>query len=1571
MTIEEDCYLKFQALSRLSESERATELERLQREEPDVYSFVQDLLADPVENDSFFEPFEGQPSVDTSVSDTTSSSTFKTPSSLPTLNRYRLTQVLGEGGMGVVYRAWQSEPVERDVAIKIVHPGINSTQVLQRFENERKVLSRMEHANIARVFDAGRTHQGRPFFAMELIDGCSITDHCDAHQLTIEQRLALFQDVCFAVQHAHNKGIVHRDIKPSNVLVMSMDGVAIVKIIDFGVAKALAGAEDASLVTRTSQIVGTPLYMSPEQASLGGNDVDTRSDVYSLGLLLYELLTGVLPIDRNHAQKIGMVGLQKLILEEEAVRPSQRFRELKDGANAIAANRKLPENVLAQAIHHELDWIVMKAIEKEPARRYQSPGELSDEIERHLLSEPVEACPPSVSYRFKKFVARNRLATYTSMALLVGLVLATIGTSWQAYRATKAEAETAEHLLAVQAQERKTTAALNQAERNEREVRWNLYVAKLTPMMKALKEQDFPRLRKLLNETIPDKGEPDYRGWEWYYLEDQCERGSAFVGESSAEAIGKFAISESQQLLAASLSKHEIGLWDLGSHTLLKRKNIAAIASAIDFSASGEHLALGTEGGEVLIIDTSKFKITRRFSPFSSSPNPEIKDIACSSNANAGRIAFCDWHGNVGSVDRDGDGFEVHRESTSLRYGVAVDWHPTKPLLAVGLRLGERRIYDLSTGKQWELPRVSVEVGWGVEWSPSGSRIAFSEDSTIRIVRPDGSDPLTLIGHQADCVDLQWLDENRLASVGRDRSVRIWNVNEQRQISNRYLGNTVISNCRIDHTRREIYFSGEGQIHHAPLSPNKSEQSVRLTTGSEFEEISLKRKQSHHRNCITFLTWSPDDTRLAVQSEVQGPDGLFGGTAGIIDASSCRPITVWSSGLCDGPSWTPDGLVIARTFPTAKLTTEDVHSGLPIEKKSCEKIADVFAYYGNTERSRHGYVHAGKLREFVYREPTVSTANLRVKGVGEVGPLTVSWSHDDTKLVMGDYLTLIGIDTAGTLFGVWKNTTWTSSAWHPSDRFFAVGDTSGRITIGRLREFSKEIEFSGHLVAASGLDFSPCGRRLASASGDGTVRIWDVATGSELLRLSMEGVGFTYVAWSHDGQQLAAGTTTRDVVIWGTNTQRVASNNAASYSDDSADRPYVEGLPRTYHIERNLWRRWHAQLNEIAAKALSSDLTFQKDLNELTSQARTLGEKQALTTAWLAMVRGTEDPALAVRLADELLNWLPQTNDAQTVGVRIQVLLARIYRLIDSGRANDSLASLDEAQRLSELLIKLDVNLRTNWRLRIAVHFANLMALRAAIYELPAEDDAKRQILIATLRKRLDEANVLWRRIPEACFYLQDVGIQRETPWKLAVDKRILNDAIEREDWKNAILFADMQREERDHYLPSYSMTLLQAYTGDESLAIETIKEMRGTLQNKTDDASLYFICWTSILVPNSQEDFGDLIRMAESLVEREPDTRRYWEALGALRMRAGQHHQAKDIFAKSENIPLSSLESSTYLAFLRAINQWRLGNHEQARGLLNEANELAESELRASPAWNRKLTIKLFQREAKQLIGD
>ncbi len=401
------------------------------------------------------------------------------------IGNYRLIEKIGEGGFGQVFVAEQVSPVKRTVALKLLKTGMDSREVIARFEAERQALALMDHPNIARVFDAGQTASGQPFFVMELVSGVPLNEYSDTHRWSIRDRLRLFIDMCHAVQHAHQRGIIHRDLKPSNVMVSMHDSRPVVKVIDFGVAKAISEPlTDRTIYTRFSQMIGTPLYMSPEQAEMNGLDVDTRSDIYSLGVMLYELLTGSTPFEKERLHTASFDELRRIIREEEPPRPSARVSTLKGHACETQRSRSDAEQrSLESTLRGDLDWIVMKALEKDRERRYETANELARDVQRFLDELPVSARPPSTWYRFSKFAKRNKVMLTTASLILFSSLVGTAVSTWQAIVATAARAEAdALRTKAIESGEKlkRANVLLDSGRANADQRRWSQAMAQTT-----------------------------------------------------------------------------------------------------------------------------------------------------------------------------------------------------------------------------------------------------------------------------------------------------------------------------------------------------------------------------------------------------------------------------------------------------------------------------------------------------------------------------------------------------------------------------------------------------------------------------------------------------------------------------------------------------------------------------------------------------------------------------------------------------------------------------------------------------------------------------------------------------------------------------------------------------------------------------------------------------------------------------------------------------------------------------------------------------------------------------------
>jgi len=503
---------------------------------------------------------------------------------------YRILERLGGGGMGEVYRAEQRSPLRRDVALKFIKLGMDTKQVIARFEAERQALALMDHPHIAKVFDAGTDDSGRPYFVMEYVKGKPITEYADQNHLSIPERLELFEQVCQAVQHAHHKGVIHRDLKPGNVLVSTQDGKPFSKVIDFGIAKAIAQRlTDHTLFTEHAQFIGTPQYMSPEQAE-GSVDIDTRTDVYSLGVMLYELLSGSTPFSTQELKAAAFEQIKKMIVEVDPPKPSTRLSLNQPTLATLAASRRIEPKRLGTLVRGELDWIVMKALEKNRKRRYETPTSLANDIHAHLKGEPIQAAPPSTAYRIQKFVKKHRGPVIGIATVGFVLILGILGTSWGYYRAERnavcervareqaTEARDAE-AMARQTAERAEAAAVQaqrQAETEREMSKTQGYRAALLGAAACLDRDESTNARRLLDDAPLSK-----RNWEWAYLYAKLDESILQLGGHTDRVNSVVFNSESSLLLSAS-DDGTARLWALDSGKLIQvfKEDIGRVVAA-------------------------------------------------------------------------------------------------------------------------------------------------------------------------------------------------------------------------------------------------------------------------------------------------------------------------------------------------------------------------------------------------------------------------------------------------------------------------------------------------------------------------------------------------------------------------------------------------------------------------------------------------------------------------------------------------------------------------------------------------------------------------------------------------------------------------------------------------------------------------------------------------------------------------------------------------------------------------------------------------------------------------------
>jgi eukaryotic-like serine/threonine-protein kinase len=712
------------------------------------------------------------------------------------IGSYKLLQQIGEGGMGTVFMAEQTQPVQRKVALKVIKPGMDSQQVIARFEAERQALAIMDHVNIARVFDGGTTENGRPYFVMELVHGVPITKYCDDNHLTPRERLELFVPVCHAIQHAHQKGIIHRDIKPSNVMITLYDGKPVPKVIDFGVAKATEQKlTERTLFTQYGTMVGTLEYMSPEQAETSALGVDTRSDIYSLGVLLYELLTGSTPLSHKRVKEAAYAEILRMIREEEPPKPSTRLSESGDSLASISAQRKTEPAKLSKQMRGELDWIVMKTLEKNRTRRYETANGVAADVQRYLDDEPVHACPPTAGYRFRKFTRRNKRVLAMVGLLILALVAGTAVSAWQAIRATDAEGLAQVRLQAETDAQNATRIQLGLTEAAQQKATRGLFDARLSQAkagrnslqqgqrydsLKAIedavqiaREMNLPkeRIDELRNEAIACMAVPDMRlgtGWASAAPETASlvfdgdyrryawanERGLIEVrrvdGDRQIATLEGFNwpgqplfFSPDGHFIAAYSGDGRMQVWNIEGNKAFFPEPTSGVLW--DFSPNSRYLAIGRPDNSISIYDLSSGDEIKRLQGGSAlsligfDPSGERLAVCYQENTVAVQI----WNVASGAVLTDLFVPKIHIHTLT--------WHPDGERVAFGYSVPANRveIWNVVDRRQVATIEGHGQEVTGVSFHPDGNLLAtLSFDGTVRLWNASTGKQLLLLTYQ-------------------------------------------------------------------------------------------------------------------------------------------------------------------------------------------------------------------------------------------------------------------------------------------------------------------------------------------------------------------------------------------------------------------------------------------------------------------------------------------------------------------------------------------------------------------------------------------------------------------------------------------------------------------------------------------------------------------------------------------------------------------------------------------------------------------------------------------------------
>jgi len=1067
-----------------------------------------------------------------------------------TLGRYKLLEKIGEGGCGVVYVAEQSQPVRRRVALKVIKLGMDTKAVVARFEAERQALAMMDHPNIARVLDAGATETGRPFFVMELVRGIRITDYCDQNHLPTKDRLDLFIQVCHAIQHAHQKGIIHRDIKPSNILVTLHDGVPVPKVIDFGIAKATEGRlTDATVYTQLQQFIGTPAYMSPEQAEMSGLDIDTRSDIYSLGVLLYELLVGRTPFDAKELVASGLDTMRKTIREREPVRPSTRFATLQGEELTTTAKRRSVEiSKLLHQLKGDLDWIVMKCLEKDRTRRYDTANGLAMDLKRHLSNEPVAARPPSRLYEFQKTVRRHKFGFAAAAGLIAVLGVGVLLSTWQAVRATRAKREALAARQQAEASETKALAAQanetrlrQQAEAAELAACQRAYASDMNVAKQALAASNLGRAQDLLNRQRPLPGQRDLRGWEWRYLWQQTHSDARFTLCQKSE-IESLAVSSDGNWVAIGLV-HQDGLfvWDLKTchevaHLAPGEGNVRVAFSPTEslMAFSGFNVpAIGKGQGNLRLWDAATRQMVAEF-PLEG----ECGGLAFSRDGRT--LVTCVGGGHL-ILWRVADGSKLAsypcEQHSSLDPADGFAATSDLALAAYSLSSGQIRVINLRDGKELWNALASKQYVTALAFSPDGKTLAsaagFSE-SDIRLWDVATAKEIgRLEGHKSWVGTLVfWPDGNRLASCSADQTIRTWDLASRKCLD-------VLRGHRLEVWRLAL------------LPDNKT-----LISGSKDGEVCVWDASVMHprQESITwpgnFSNWAfAPDSHSVFTLDYQGKVTRWSGS-GFQEAEPWLSVGTNYS----GSSFSQDCRFLAVGSTNGNVAVWDVSRRVLSREVRLGpgSVAPLVEVGQQSQRGREAL--AG------------SVAPLALVGQGK---RVVVWLRGDNQFSEWDLETNRAIQTwpaparfedfrvapderLGVSVG-WdggargrnlldhSNTNlpldvlegW-NVAFSPGGEHLAIASALGYARVWRTGTWKEEATLRGFLNAVLSVTFSPDGRRLAlgGTNPDDTVKLWDVGSWQEVLTLEGTGSIFNPTAFSPDGNALGTLSTEGILHVW-------------------------------------------------------------------------------------------------------------------------------------------------------------------------------------------------------------------------------------------------------------------------------------------------------------------------------------------------------------------------------------------------------------------------------------------------------
>lgn len=1017
---------------------------------------------------------------------------------------YRLLEKIGEGGFGEVWRAQQDEPVRRQVALKIIKPGMDSRQVVARFEAERQALAMMDHPNIAKILDAGTTESviesgpvsealsagpvnppppGRPFFVMELVRGSRITDHCDQQQLSVPDRLRLFILVCNAVQHAHQKGIIHRDLKPSNILVTQPEGAlstGVPKVIDFGIAKAMEqDLTDKTFFTQFAQFVGTPAYVSPEQAESRTGDIDTRSDIYSLGVLLYELLVGRTPFDAATLVQGGLDSLRRTIRDEEPVKPSTRLKALTAEERTSTAERRRSEPVrLGHELRGDLDWIVLKCLEKDRSRRYETANGLAMDLQRCLANEPVVARPPSNAYRIWKTWKRNKVLFGAGFTVTLALVVATGVSTWQAARATRSR-NAAESLL---------------------------YAANMNLMGQAWAANDPGRVRQLLEQTADFPG----RGFEWLYWQRQVHQevltfrghvGRVWAADFSPDGARVVTASDDKTAKVWEVATGRVE-FTLGGHGDWVR--------SAAFSPDGRWIVTGSKDFTARVWDAATGLEVRRLLGHRAA----IRTVAFS--ADGRRVVTACQDGTARTWETDSGRSLVSFVGHSNWLFSAV-FSPDGRRIATSGDDGTARVWDAADGR--ELRRLEGHRGnvRTVAFSPDGRQVVTAgQDRTARIWEVENGSPGQILsGHLANVFSAAYSPDGRhVVTTSGDQTARIWEVANGREV-NQFKGHgSEVYTAIFSRDGRRVLTASEDNTSRIWDVPS-------LTSDQPAER---DRNVLDYGKIVYTVAISLDSRQIAL--------GGQGGTIKVWSAVSGDLLQSWPSHETEVRSlaFSPDGRHLAAGHGDGSVRIWEPSLGRQVRVFEGH-VGGVNTVVFSPDGSR--ILTAGGEGRIKVRRAEDGRELLSIPPKHREAH-SASFSPDGRRIV-GGFETVVMVwqaDTGAEILTLPNTSLARSARFSPDGRWILAAGTDKTARLWDAIEGDPRLALTGHARAVYAASFSPDGKRIVTAGQDGFARVWETASGRELLNLRGHTAEVTSAVFSPDGRSLVTGSLDGTARVW-------------------------------------------------------------------------------------------------------------------------------------------------------------------------------------------------------------------------------------------------------------------------------------------------------------------------------------------------------------------------------------------------------------------------------------------------------